>query len=41
MVLSRLDESADSSDNNCIRTDALTDEEAEAVRAVIRCFRAK
>ena len=41
MVLSRLEEGAETSKDGCIRTDSLTEEEAEAVRAVIRCFRTK
>ena len=41
MVLSRLDERAGGSNKDCIMTDSLTADEAEAVRAVIRCFRAK
>lgn len=41
MVLSRIDESIDKSDDNCIRTDLLTDEERAAVKSVIACFRNK
>ena len=41
MVLSRLDYSKGCEKQDCIRTDSLTDEEAEAVRAIIRCFRTK
>ena len=41
MVLSRLDSDTGISDDNCIRTDSLTADEIDSLRAVIACFRNK
>ena len=41
MVLSRENETPDEKDQGSIRVDSLTSEEAEAVRAIVTCFRAK
>jgi TrpR-related protein YerC/YecD len=41
MVLSRENETPDEKDLGSVRVDSLTREEAEAVRAIITCFRAK
>ncbi len=41
MVLSRIEDGAGNSDDNCIRTDLLSEEEKEAVKSVIACFRNK
>lgn len=41
MVLSRENETPEEKDQGSIRVDSLTVEEAEAVRAIVTCFRAK
>ena len=41
MVLSRTEENDLSKKDNCIRIDSLTSEEADAIRAIVACFRAK
>ena len=41
MVLSRADEIPSKKDSALIRVDSLTPDEAEAVRAIVTCFRAK
>ena len=41
MVLSRENETPDEKDQGSIRVDSLTSEEAEAVRAIVTCFRTK
>ncbi len=41
MVLARIDGEADTEGDNCIRIDSLSQNEADALRAVIACFRAK
>lgn len=41
MVLSRLDNETVGQDSNCIRTDSLTADEIDSLRAVIACFRSK
>ena len=41
MVLSRENETPDEKDQGSIRVDSLTSEEAEALRAIVTCFRAK
>ena len=41
MVLAREGENLDEKAESSIRTDSLTKEEAQAVRAIISCFRAK
>lgn len=41
MVLSRENESVEAKDASSIRIDSLTKDEADAVRAIVTCFRAK
>ena len=41
MVISREYETPEEKDQGSIRVDSLTVEEAEAVRAIVTCFRAK
>lgn len=41
MVLSRIENDMQPSEDDFIRTDSLTDDEAAAVRAIISCFRNK
>ena len=41
MVLTRVNDESSPKDDSFIRTDSLTDDEADALRAVIACFRSK
>ena len=41
MVLARIEDEADSDGDSYIRTDTLSQDEADAIRAVIACFRSK
>ena len=41
MVLARIEDEADSDGDSYIRTDTLSQDEADALRAVIACFRSK
>ena len=41
MVLSRTEEGSDTDKDNCIRTDSLTIEETDALKAIVACFRSK
>ena len=41
IVLSRIEENAQSADESCIKIDSLTEEEGAAIRAIVACLKAK